>query len=668
MKRSFGISVTFWIFLFFLSYLLYGKFSVMGVSNAKVQTYVISHFWKFALLYNFKILLFYLFVALIVALFCRILGLKNLFAILGFNIFFWAFYWLRGVKIYPQMFVEQLYNKGGLLKEIQILITDYIPLWSIYLLFGLAFLIIGVRRKKILQVALISFLVGLSILKIHVSPLKNPDKTKFPNILILGSDSLRPSNISYNGYRRKTTPNIDKLFSEGANFTLMLTPLARTFSSWTTFLTSLDPPWYGIRNMFPRFEDREKKWITLTDVLKKHGYYTGVISDFAGDLFPRVDYGFDEVKAPYFSAKELIKQRSLEIHHFILGLILLPSGRKIFPILWEFATNPDPYFITEKSKKFIKKTNLSKKPFFLISFYSCTHFPYAVPYPYYRLYTKKSYTGPHKYLKGNLLKEYNEKIPEKDKEQILALYDGGVRMFDDTVGEMVQFLRKSRLLDNTIIIIMSDHGENLYEYGYGMGHGDHLRGKFGNAMTFGIWWAKKNFGGRIIREVTREKDIAPTILGLLRLKIPSQFQGKNLVPAVEGKEKLDLTAYMESGLWYSPSMPGIKPHIRIFYPDVTSLMEVDNKTSEILLKKEYSFVVINAKQRALRTNRWKYIYIPGNEKVREELYKSFVQIPAKNKAKFFPDLVKKFREKMLKYLGQKAFISPSGYIIEKENK
>ena len=665
MRRCFKISLLFWLILFLLSFVLYGQFSIMGVTNVQVQTYVVTHFWKFILLYNLKILVFYIFIAFISALFSRMLLLNNTLSILGFNLILWGFYWIRGIKLYPQMFVEQLYNKGGILKFIQILITDYTPLWMIYIIFSGLLLIIGWKKKRIYAALGISALVALSIVKFHISPLSNPASTPMPNVLILGSDSLRPSNIHYNGYKRKTTPNIDKLFSEGVNFTLMLTPLARTFTSWTTLLTSLDPPWHGIRHMFPGFKERRKRWITLVDLLKARGYYTAVVSDFAGDLFPRIDYGFDEVRAPTFSARQLIKQRSLEIHHFIIGFLLTPWGRKIFPVLWEFATNPDPYFITEETKKIIKRTNLSGKPFFLVAFYSCTHFPYAVPYPYYRLYAREKYRGPNKYMKQNLLKEYTAKVPPQERQQIMDLYDGGVKMFDDTVGEMLGFLQRSGLLDNTIIIIMSDHGENIYENDYGMGHGDHLRGHLSNAMTFGIWWKKQNFGGKKINEVTREKDIAPTLLSLLGIKSPSQFQGKNLVPAIEGREKLNLTAYMETGLWYSDAMPGIKPRVRISYPDVTALMEVDPESTEIVLRREFSSVVINSKHRALRTNTWKYIYMPGNYRVREELYSGFVQRPSNNRAKMFPDIVRKFRKSLLNYLGKSAFISPSGYIIER---
>ena len=664
MRKALRVSLFLWLSVFVLSILLYGKFSIMGVTNAKVQSYVISHFLTFILIYNTKILLFYILLAITMALFSRMLGLEKTLSIIGLNLVIWLFYWTRAVKIYPQMFVEQLYNNGGILKELQIFITDILPLWLIYAIFFVAILGIGIKKRKYLSAIIIIFLVTISTVKFRTAPLKNAVETKFPNILILGDDSLRPSNIHYNGYSKEVSPNIDKLFRKGANFTLMLTPLARTFSSWTTFLTSLDPPQHGIRHMFPRFEEREKKWITLVDVLKKKGYRTGVVSDFAGDLFPRIDFGFDEVKAPTFSAKQLIKQRSLEIHHFFLGFVLVPYGRKIFPVLWEFAQNPDPYFISEEAKKFIKRTNLKGNPFFLVAFYSCNHFPYAIPYPYYRLYTKKGYRGPHKYMKQNLLKEYTARVPKEEREQILGLYDGGVKMFDDTVGDIVRFLSKSSLLENTIIIIMSDHGENLYETGYGMGHGDHLRGHFANAMTFGIWWAKKEFGGKIISNVTREKDIAPTILGLIGLRQPAQFQGKNLVPSLEGKEKLNLTAYMETGIWYSNAMPGIKPNFRVNYPDVTYLMEVDKKTSEILLKEEFTFTIINSKYRALRNDSWKYIYMPGNNGIREELYNGFIQKPSTNRARFFPKIIKDFRKQLLKFSGNNAFESPSGYIIE----
>jgi len=635
----------------------------MGVTEKSLQQYVVTHYWKFILTYNLKILLIYLLVGFLVGIISGLFDFQRVSSILLFNCLFWGFFWVRAVKLYPQMFVEQLYSRGTVLKLTQILITDYIPLEAIYGLALLLLFYLSFKKKKVLPGLLTLSFALLIFLKPPVIPSRINWKPEKPNLLILASDSLRPFNISYNGYPRKT-PNIDRLFSEGVNFLRMKTSLARTFPSWTSILTSLYPFQHGIRHMFPDFDERQKRWITLVDVLRKEGYLTGVVSDFAGDMFSRINFGFDYVKAPYFTMKTLIKQRSLEIQYPLLGLVLSFPGRKLFPVLWEFAFNPDPYFISYEAKKFIKRSLSNKKPFFLIAFYSCTHFPYAPPYPYYQLYTKRNYRGPHKYKKESLLEEYTAKLPAQDVEQIRALYDGGVKLFDDTVGDMLRFLEKSGLLKNTIVVIMSDHGENLYEDDYGMGHGDHLRGPYASTMTFGIWTPFEKFGGKKIWEVTRDIDIAPTLLELLGISIPSQFKGKSLLGAIRGKEHLNLVAYEETGLWYSRKMPALQGGVRIIYPEVTELLEIEGQTHEIVLKKKYRCLVINSKHRAITTNHFKYIYMPGPNKIKEELYQLATQGPYEKRFRR-RRIIHTFALEMKKLLGSKAFLLESGYIVEK---
>ncbi len=662
MKKAFALSLLFAFLLFLASLLLQGGFAVMGVKEKAVQRYVLEHYLSLIVSFSLKILLVYLAAGLVAGAGCYLFGLRRITSILAFNTFYWGFFAVRAIKIYPQMFVELLYNRGGILKLLQILITDYLPLWLIYLAAVLALVLLAILKRKVLAPLFFILVACFLIFRPWVSPARGEHLGDRPNILILASDSLRPSHISYNGYFRKT-PNIDRLFSKGANFLHMTSSLARTFPSWTSILTSLYPPQHGIRHMFPDFDERQKRWLTLVDVLKKHGYYTGVVSDFAGDMFSRIDFGFDCVKAPYFNMKTLVKQRLLEIHYPLLGFVLSFWGRKLFPVIWEFAFNPDPYFVSYEAKKFIKKSLKLKKPFFLIAFYSCTHFPYAPPYPYYSLYTDRNYRGPHKYKKESLLEEYTAKISERDRKQIVALYDGGVKNFDDTVGDMLRFLEKSGLLSRTIVVIMSDHGENLYEDGYGMGHGDHLRGYYASSMTFGIWSPFHNFGGRIIKEIARDIDIAPTLLELAGIAKPQQFRGKSLVKAMEGREKLDLAAYEETGLWYSLKMPALRGGVRIPYPEVTELLRVEGQTHELVLKKKYRCLVINAKHRAISINGWKYIYMPGLNGVKEELLPYEAQFPGENRARIRKGLLAYMKKKLLEETAGATRL-PSGYLVE----
>ena len=113
--------------------------------------------------------------------------------------------------------------------------------------------------------------------------------------------------------------------------------------------------------------------------------------------------------------------------------------------MWLMPLNIDPYYVTNTSKKFIRNAVKAGKPFFMVYFSSNSHFPYGSQYPYYQLYADRTYRGPHKYRKVDMMKTYSGyDLSAADKEQIVALYDGSVRMFDDQVGEMLAIPEEER--------------------------------------------------------------------------------------------------------------------------------------------------------------------------------------------------------------------------------
>jgi len=619
-KKHIWSGLSWSLLLFALSFILFFNFSYMGVRDQSAEKIITDNFKTIIVLFNLKILLMYGVAALIISLFSLTLKIEHRGNIFLFHVFFWFWFLLRGVKVSPQFFVEPLYMKGLVLKNLQIFITDLLPLWVIYAIFPLVVLAVAWRKKRLPHGLAIIALVAVFIFPFKSPAVKAQSSGGRPNILVLGTDSLRPDHLSHNGYFRPT-PNIDRLLVHGVNFLNAKSSLARTFSSFTSVFTSTFPPDHRVRHMFPRPEELQLRMPTLIQALKKEGYDTGLISDFAGDIFARLGYGFDHIQAPHLTLQNLIKQRSLEFHYFLLSFLINPVGRDIFPVMWLMPLNIDPYYVTNTSKRFIRNAVKAGKPFFMVYFSSNSHFPYGSQYPYYQMYTKRSYRGPHKYRKVDMMKTYSGfDLSPEDREQIVALYDGAVCMFDDQVGEMLEFLKKSGLDRNTIIVLFSDHGESLYENGYGTGHGDHLRGPYSTSMVFGVHSPFEDFGGRRIVPTVRDIDIAPTLLDLVKIKPPASFKGHSLLPVMRGGEFAGYLAYMETELWYTPETPYIKNRVRMAYPGIMKVIELEPKTGEIILKKEFNDVVIQGKYRGIQLNNKKYIYMPGDRGFQEEWY------------------------------------------------
>lgn len=661
-RKNISLSSIFAFSVFSFSLLLYLNLSYMGVSDKSIESVIFKNFITTIILCALKVLLVYLLLGILIGFFSILLRIRKTRSILLFNIFFWLIFWIRGIKLFPQLYKGELYLKGTFLKYFQVLITDYIPLFAIYLLFVLVIFAISIKNKRIPFFFVIILLSSVFIAKFEVSPKKSKDNTK-PNVLIFATDSLRPKSISYNGYFRKT-PNIDKLFSKGMNFLNAKVSLARTLSSWTSVLTSTLPPQHRIRHMFPT-KKRLKRGIkikNIVSILNKNDYSTYVVSDFVGDIFARVDYGFKKVKAPHLAIQNYIREASLGIHYFLLGFLLNKTGRAIFPEMWGMPLYEDPYYVTEYTKKYIKESIKENKPFFVLAFSSNNHFPYSTKYPYYNFYTNKKYFKAHKYCKDDMMKNYSGYyVPDDDKKQIIGLYDNATKLFDDNFGEILEFLKKCNVDKNTIVIVMSDHGENLYEDGYGSGHGDHLRGEYSNNMTFGIYNPFENYNGLRVSKTVREIDISPTILDLIGINIPKTFEGKSLLPVMRGEKFEGYPVYMETGLWYSTSTPYINDRIRIYYPGIKELLDFDSGTGDIIIKKKYEKVVIRAKYRAFQVNEKKYIYMPGDGKYKEEYY---INEKLVNKNNIKDENFLNYKQKMVDMFKYKLYIDSNGFIRE----
>jgi arylsulfatase A-like enzyme len=635
-------------FLFFVLF-LYGlinnlSISYMGNTSKQLEEYIIGNFLGHIILFLLKILFSYLVIGLAIGiivnifiisicyLFKKELSFKNSiiinFVFTGF-IFLLSFF--KDIILYPQVFMNNFYVKNSLNKFIFEFLTDNINPQvftaiqvAVILIIALSALSALYKSRKNIFKNIVYIIISaiICINAFNIIFVTNPVKKDKPNVLILASDALRLDHFSWYGYPRKTTPNIDRLISEGISFMNAYIEVPRTFPSWVSILTGRFSATHGIRHMFPTSRDLNRDFKTIAGELKQKGYETSVIADYAGDVFSRISLGFDKVEAPYFNIESLIDQVLIEAHTFLLSFLTNKTGLELFPVLKDSAYFCPPEFVKDKIIQTIRE---SKKPFFITTFFSSTHFPYASQYPYYKLFADKNYTGPYKYFKQQILsseKNSTLEISAKDVKQIHSLYDGGLKAFDDAVGKVMNYLSDNGILDNTMIVLLSDHGENLYEGQLGMGHGEHFRGHYAIRIPFIIRLPGLNAKKNIINETVRHVDIAPTILSALNYPVPNYMEGVSLMPLINGRE-LNLFAFGETGIWFDNSLREdlFFQKLRIMYPDITQLSEVDmNFDKQIVLNDNYRDIINLAKHRYVFDGRYKLIYMPLKDKVLYELY------------------------------------------------
>jgi arylsulfatase A-like enzyme len=167
----------------------------------------------------------------------------------------------------------------------------------------------------------------------------------------------------------------------------------------------------------------------------------------------------------------------------------------------------------------------------------------------------------------------------------------------------------------------------LYDHGHGQGHGDHLFGDEGTHVPLVVYDPRAGAGagqerrGRRVTRVVRDVDLAPTLYELAGVAPPGDLDGRSLAPALRGEDVGPRFAYGETELWFTEDVPSLPPELRIPYPGILALTELDPRHhAEIVLRREMTATTLMARHRMIRDERWKLVYVPTRGGVRYMLF------------------------------------------------
>jgi arylsulfatase A-like enzyme len=327
--------------------------------------------------------------------------------------------------------------------------------------------------------------------------------TSRPNVLILSLDTLRADHLSLYGYERPTSPTLDSLAAESVVFDNALAQSSATLPSHHSLFQSRLPSL--VRLDLP----------TLAGIFRANGYRTAGFTDGG---FVSKEYGFDRGFQRY--------------DEFRGGLaVSLPKFEA-----WLGEGGGEPWYV-------------------FLHTYSI-HTPYAPPSPYDTMFYPE-YEGPvtprgtaEICRKIRRLFEYADfngdmHLSASDRREIEALYDGGIRYTDDLVGKLLQILRDKRLLEDTLLVILSDHGEEFWDHGSVM-HGHTVYQEL-LRVPLVMRLPDARYGGRRVSDLVRLLDVAPTVLELAGLQRPDTFQGRSLLDVLDGPDAPPRTVVSEMG-------------------------------------------------------------------------------------------------------------------------
>jgi arylsulfatase A-like enzyme len=249
-----------------------------------------------------------------------------------------------------------------------------------------------------------------------------------PNIIILLIDAIRADSLHDYGNPRNTNPFLAEFGRKGVRFANAHSHSSNTLPSIASLFTGLIPPATGVRKAAFGFKDEKIKSdqlalseTTIAEVLKKRKYSTAAfVSNPHLQQFSGLSQGFQEYR--YFPG---LKVRAAALNTALLDWL---------------KTAP-------------------RKPFFAYVHYMDVHTPYRPPLKYRFLYSKN---------KGAPILSYglwNGPISARSIEHTRAVYEAQINYWDDCFRALVGEMKKGGWLENTVFIILADHGEEFYDHG-----------------------------------------------------------------------------------------------------------------------------------------------------------------------------------------------------------
>ena len=326
--------------------------------------------------------------------------------------------------------------------------------------------------------------------KVKVEP------NKGPNVILFTLDTLRADRLSCYGYKRRTSPAIDDLASQGTLMSRAYAQSTTTIPSHISILTSKYVNEFGIygqsENPLP------SRYRTLAECLKDAGYSTaGFISaGFMRNAWTGLGQGFDTfVECPV---------GTLDGEHIVNSAI--------------------GWLVDHRRERF----------FAWIHLYDC-HVPYDPPAPFRERFVNSRAAYTPDLDPSILLKRDDERFERLSRDYYSDRYDGAVAYTDHQVGRVVSMLRDLGVLDNTLIVVASDHGECLGEHLVCFDHVSLYEPNVHVPLIF--YWPGRVPAGKICSELCENVDIYPTILDLLGVEVRGRLSGKSLSPVWRGRAR-----------------------------------------------------------------------------------------------------------------------------------
>jgi len=363
-------------------------------------------------------------------------------------------------------------------------------------------------------------------------------------VVLVVIDTLRADHLGVYGYARPTSPRMDAFAADAVLFRRALTPSPWTLPALGTLMTSLYPSVHGARRpsalgawgqegFEPRSALHESR-LTLAEILRDEGFQTlGIVRGaYATDVFG-IAQGFDRYSQNDTPGVRFDVENALawldeeQPRRFLVYLHVVEVHAPYTPVQMPATLarrRPDAPF-----ERFRAGVAEEQERFAQIDF-------------------DPGYQGP---VDGSLksmrkLRHAGDDLDPRDLEHLIALYDRGIRYTDHWIGELLDGLAARGLLDESLVVLTSDHGEEFREHG----RFEHSRAYYEESLRVPLIVRVPGEGrGVVVDAPVGLVDVLPTVLDVLGLHRDYPFQGRSLRPLWKGGElpERDLFGEASSG-------------------------------------------------------------------------------------------------------------------------
>ena len=381
-------------------------------------------------------------------------------------------------------------------------------------------------------------------------------KESAPNVLLIVMDTLRADHLSLQGYERVTDPNLTRLANEGVMF-----ENAYATSSWTlTSHASLFTGRWPYEHKADGGRDLDETYPTIAEALSERGYRTGA---FNGN-FETVTkhWGFARGFAHFEDYYQTIPQLAVSsvygrfMEYYVLHKVLNME----FSIDRRWAPG-----VNESALQWIDQD--TEKPFFAFINYYDIHAPYISPER--ARFSEFENPGGLVNTDWTTADIYSPKTDEQIQGEIDA-YDGGIYYNDQQIQILLDELDERGVLEDTIVIITSDHGELFGEHGLWEHHNSLYKPVIHVPLI--VWFPETVPQGIRIPTAVSNVSVPVTLLNMLGYKDQTEFPGPSLTELWMDPDSVaqwpDPIAEMAESTWVNPNHLSIKG-------DMTTVISTD---------------------------------------------------------------------------------------------